>query len=168
MFNKNNEKLREVPPKNYLYLFLVLLGSILLIIYLYKWYETYNESKLNTTIMDQYLTVINYNELDNYIIENKDAVIYVSVLGNEDINKFEKKFKNLIAENNLRNDILYLNISSENIDIATRKLNIDKNFPYLVVYTNGVITDVYSIKDINFSNSKIEKYLNRIGVIEND
>jgi len=61
MFNKNNEKLREVPPKNYLYLFLVLLGSILLIIYLYKWYETYNESKLNTTIMDQYLTVINYN-----------------------------------------------------------------------------------------------------------
>ena len=168
MPNKNNEILREVPKKNYLYLFLILLGSILLLIYLYTWYETYDENKLNTTIMDKYLTVINYNELDNYIIENKDAVIYVSILGNEDINKFEKKFKNLISENNLKNDILYLNISNENIDVATKKLNIDKNFPYLVVYTNGVITDTYSIKESNYSNGKIEKYLNRIGVIEND
>ena len=34
--------------------------------------------------------------------------------------------------------------------------------------TNGVITDTYSIKEAKYSNSKIEKYLNRIGVIEND
>lgn len=168
MTNKNKELLREVPKKNYLYLFLILLGSILFIIYLYTWYEAYNESKMNTTIMDKYLTVINYNELDNYIIENKDAVIYVSILGNEDINKFERKFKNLISENNLRNEILYLNISNENIDKATKKLKIDQNFPYLVVYTNGVITDTYSIKEAKYSNSKIEKYLNRIGVVEND
>ena len=118
--------------------------------------------------MNNYLTVINYNELDNYIIENKDAVIYVSILGNEDINKFEKKFKNIIAEYNLRNDILYLDVSNENITSATKKLKINDEFPYLVVYTNGVITDTYSINENGYSNSKIEKYLNRIGVIEND
>jgi len=168
MTNKKNEVLREVPKKNYIYLFLILLGSILFLIYLYTWYETYNENKLNTSIMNNYLTVINYNELDNYIIENKDAVIYVSILGNEDINNFEKKFKNLVAENNLKNNILYLDISNENITEATQKLNIDRNFPYLVVYTNGVITDTYSINENSYSNDKIEKYLNRIGVIEND
>lgn len=168
MTNKNNETLREVPKKNYLYLFLILLGSLFFLIYLYKWYETYNETKLNTSIMSEYLTVINYNELDNYIIENKDAVIYVSILGNEDINKFEKKFKNIISEHNLKNDILYLDISNENINTATKKLNIEEEFPYLVVYTNGVITDTYSINDNNYSNSKVEKYLNRIGVIDND
>ena len=118
--------------------------------------------------MDKYLTVINYNELDNYIIENKDAIIYVSILGNEDINNFEKKFKNLVSEHNLKNDILYLDISNENIKSATQKLDIKEDFPYLVVFTNGVITDTYSINDNNYSNSKIEKYLNRIGVIEND
>lgn len=168
MTNKKREVLREVPTKNYVYLFLILLGSILFIIYLYTWYETYNENKLNTSIMDKYLTVINYNELDNYIIENKDAVIYVSILGNEDINNFEKKFKHLVTENNLKNDILYLDISNENIEKATQKLNIEEEFPYLVVYTNGVITDTYSINDNNYSNTKIEKYLNRIGVIGND
>ena len=69
---------------------------------------------------------------------------------------------------NLKNDILYLDISNENIDAAVRKFNIDKNFPYLVVYTNGVITDTYSINENNYSNSKVEKYLNRIGVINED
>ena len=168
MTNKKNEVLREVPPKNYLYLFFILLGSILFLIYLYTWYEAYNENKLNTSIMDKYLTVINYNELDNYIIENKNAVVYVSILGNEDINNFEKKFKNLVSEHNLKNNILYLDISDENISEATKKLNIEEEFPYLVVYTNGVITDTYSINENNYRNDKIEKYLNRIGVIEND
>ena len=168
MTNKKNEVLRDVPPKNYLYLFFILLGSILFLIYLYTWYEAYNENKLNTSIMDKYLTVINYNELDNYIIENKNAVVYVSILGNEDINNFEKKFKNLISEHNLKNNILYLDISDENISEATKKLNIEEEFPYLVVYTNGVITDTYSINENNYRNDKIEKYLNRIGVIEND
>ena len=166
--DKKNDVLREVPLKNYFYLVFVILGSFLVIMYLYNWYEAYNENMLSTSIMDKYLMVINYNELDNYIIENKDAVIYVSILGNEDINNFEKKFRNVIADNNLKNDILYLDISDENIDEAVKKLNIDKEFPYLVVYTNGVITDTYSINDNGYSNSKVEKYLNRIGVINND
>ena len=162
------ENLREVPIKNYIYLFVILLGSILVLIYMYTWYETYNQNKLNTSIMNQYLTVINYNELDNYISENQNAVIYVSVLGNEDINRFEKKFKNTIVDNNLKNNILYLDLSNENRSIATNKLNIDNNFPYLVVYTNGKITDTYSIVENNFDNKKIIKYLNRIGATEDD
>ena len=62
MSSSQKENLREVPIKNYIYLFIILLGSLLLLLYLYTWYETYNESKLNTSIMDEYLTVINYNE----------------------------------------------------------------------------------------------------------
>jgi len=163
-----DEKLRVIPIKNYIYLFLILLGSLLFLIYLYTWYETYNQSKLNTSIMNNYLTVINYNELDNYIIENKDAIIYVSVLGDENINRFEKSFKSYVIENNLKNDLLYLDLTTENKDSAIKKLQIKNDFPYIVVYTNGNITDTYSISDNNYSSKKTIKYLNRIGVIEND
>lgn len=162
------EKLREVPMKNYIYLFLILLASILFLIYIYTWYDTYNQNKLNTSIMNNYLTVINYNELDNYISENQNAVIYVSVLGNEEINHFEKKFKNTVVDNNLRNNILYLDLTNEDRANVTKKLKIDQNFPYLVVYTNGKITDTYSIVENNYSTKKIEKYLNRIGATEDD
>ena len=168
MNKDKKDKLREVPLKNYIYLFLILLGSILFLIYIYTWYDTYNKNKLNTSIMNEYLTVINYNELDDYIVENKDAIIYVSILGNEDINNFERKFKSVVLENNLKNNILYLDITNENIESATKKLQIEEDFPYLVVYTNGNITDTYNIKENKYSSKKTLKYLNRIGAIEND
>lgn len=168
MDRTKKDKLREVPLKNYVYLFLILLGSILLLIYIYTWYETYNKNKLNTSIMNDYLTVINYNELDNYIIENKDAIIYVSILGNEEINRFERKFKNDIIENDLKNSILYLDLTNENQSSILNKLQINENFPHLVVYTNGKITDTYNIAEANYNSKKIIKYLNRIGATDND
>ncbi len=168
MRGSKKNKLREVPIKNYIYLFLILLGSLLLLIYIYTWYEAYNDRKLNTSIMNNYLTVINYNELDDYIMENKDAILYVSILGDKEIYKFEEKFKNNIMDNNLKNAILYLDLTNENRTSATSKLQIEENFPYLVVYTNGKITDTYNIADTKYNPTKVIKYLNRIGAGESD
>ena len=164
----NKEKERKIPPKNYLYLVIIIIVSILLILYILKWYKTYNDSKLYTGILNEYLQVINYNELNDYITENKDAVIYVSLLGNKEIRKFEQKFKNTIINNNLRNNILYLDITNEDQEKTKEKLQINNNLPYLVVYTNGKITDTYSISEHKYDTKKIIKYLNRIGATEID
>ena len=40
------------------------------------------------------MRVINYNELENYVVENPNTVVYVSILEDEDIREFEKKLKN--------------------------------------------------------------------------
>ncbi len=168
MNSTKKEKLKEIPLKNYIYLFFILLGSVLFLNYICTWYETYNENKLNTGIMNNYLTVINYNELEDYIIENKDAILYVSILGDKDIYSFEEKFKNNIMDNNLKNSILYLNLTNENVDNAIKKLQIERDFPYLVVYTNGKITDTYSIKNTKYNTKKAIKYLHRIGAGESD
>ena len=168
MSNIKEESKKQVPLKNYVYLFFILLGSLLLLFYIYRWYETYNENKLYTSIMNKYLTVINYNELNNYITETPNTILYVSILGDKQINRFEEQFKNSIANSNLRNNILYLEITNEEKNDAMKKLNIDSNFPYLVVYTNGKITDTYSIGKNNYSTKKTIKYLNRIGADESD
>ena len=168
MSNIKEESKKQVPLKNYVYLFCILLGSLLLLFYIYRWYETYNENKLYTSIMNKYLTVINYNELNNYITETPNTILYVSILGDKQINRFEEQFKNSIANSNLRNNILYLDITNEEKNDAMKKLNIDTNLPYLVVYTNGKITDTYSIEKNNYSTKKTIKYLNRIGADESD
>lgn len=162
------EKPREIPTKNYVYLAIILLVSLLILFYIYRWYETYRESKLNISIMSNYLTVINYNELEDYITENKNAVIYISILGNEQINKFENSFKNTIMDNNLKNCMLYLDITNEDRALVESNLNIDTNLPYIIVYTNGEITDTYSIAKNNYNTKKIVKYLNRIGATDID
>ncbi len=162
------DKTKKIPVKNYIYLSIIVIASIFIIFYLYRWYDTYRESKLNISIMNNYLSVINYNELDDYIIENKNAIIYVSKLGDEKINKFEKSFKNMVIENDLRNSMLYLDVTNDNFDVVKEKLQINTSLPCIVVYTNGKITDVYSITNNNYDMKKLNKYLNRIGATDID
>ena len=131
------EKERNIPLKNYIILGVVLILSVIVVIYFYMWNNAYEESKLNTTIMDKYLQVINYNELNNYLIENKDAVIYISVLEDQKIRNFERKFKSIIVNNSLNSDILYLDLTSELKNNNTKK-EIDKTIKdknYNVNYT---------------------------------
>ena len=71
-------------------------------------------------------------------------------------------------DNELKNSILYLDITNEDRVLVEQELNIDSNLPYIVVYTNGKVTDTYSIVDNNYNTKKIVKYLNRIGVTEID
>ena len=84
------EELRKVPVKNYIILGIVITVTMLVLYYFYMWVDVYKESKINIPIMDKYMTVINYNELDNYLVENPNTILYVSVLDNEEIRTFEK------------------------------------------------------------------------------
>ena len=93
------KKEKEIPLKNYILLSIVLILTIVVVIYFFLWKNTYEKSKLQTPILDDYLLVINYNELNNYLVENKDAIIYVSKLNDESIRLFENKFKNIINKN---------------------------------------------------------------------
>ena len=162
------KELRGIPKKNYIILTGVIVVTILLTYYFYMWINAYNENKINKPILDKYMEVINYNELDNYITENPNSIIYVSVLEDEKIRNFEKKLKNVLKNKEMDSVILYLDITNEEKNDAMKKLNIDSNFPYLVVYTNGKITDTYSIGKNNYSTKKTIKYLNRIGADESD
>lgn len=166
MLRKDNG--RVIPKKNYLYLGLIIIFSLMVIYYCYLWYQSYKESLLNTSIIDEYLNVIQFNEVDDYIIENKDAVIYVSVLGDEKIQDFELKFVNTIKDYSLRDSVLYMDVSDIDKSVVDSKYDTDSLYPYMVVYTNGKVTKIYSISDNNFDTKKIVKYLNRIGVITDD
>ena len=84
--------MREIPKKNYFILFIVIVLSLLIAFYFRKWYKAYEDSYLSKSIVGNYLFQINYKELDNYLVENQSAIIYVSKVGNEKIRNFEKKF----------------------------------------------------------------------------
>ena len=168
------KKEKNIPLKNYIILAVVLILSIILVIYFYMWYNAYEESKLNTMIMDKYLQVINYNELNNYLVENKDAVIYSSVLEDQKIRNFEKKFKNIIIKNSLNNDILYLDLTEElkdkNItkDIKeTYNLNNQDiaNTPSIMIFKDGKLYSIYNIKDNNYNINNLVDYLEEEDII---
>ena len=163
-----NDNGRVIPKKNYIYLSLIIIFSLMVIYYGYLWHRSYKESLIQNSIVDDYLNVIQYNEIDSYVMENGDAVIYVSILGDEDINKFELKFVNMIRDYSLRDNMLYMDVTNLDSGVVKNKFGTEFDYPFIVVYTNGKVTDIYSVEQKGYSTKKIVKYLNRIGVISDD
>lgn len=164
------KKEREIAFKNYIILALVLIITIIGVIYIFMWYSSKEKSKLELPILDDYIMPINYNELNDYIIENKDAVIYTSVLNDVNIRLFENKFKNVIIKNNLNSSILYLDLTNEIKDNNVllkmeKKYGTKIDIPSVMVFRDGVLTDVYNIKEDNYNIKKLEKYLEKEVVI---
>ena len=165
------KKEKEIPLKNYILLSIVLILTIVVVIYFFLWKNTYEKSKLQTPIIDDYLLVINYNELNNYLVENKDAIIYVSKLNDESIRLFENKFKNIINKNNLNNKILYLDLTEELKENNIVK-EINKKYgkemtevPTIVIIKDGKISSSYNIKENKYNIKLLEKYLEKEDVI---
>ena len=138
------KKEKEIPLKNYILLSIVLILTIVVVIYFFLWKNTYEKSKLQTPILDDYLLVINYNELNNYLVENKDAIIYVSKLNDESIRLFENKFKNIINKK-------YGKEMTE--------------APTIVIIKDGKISSSYNIKENKYNIKLLEKYLEKEDVI---
>ena len=165
------KKEKEIPLKNYILLSIVLILTIVVVIYFFLWKNTYEKSKLQTPILDDYLLVINYNELNNYLVENKDAIIYISKLNNENIRLFENKFKNIINKNNLNNKILYLDLT-EDLKENNIVKKINKKYgkemtevPTIVIIKDGKISSSYNIKENKYNIKLLEKYLEKEDVI---
>lgn len=160
---------KNIPFKNYIFLAIVLLLSIFIVIYFYMWYGEIEDNRVNTPILDDYLGVINYNELDDYLIENNDVYVYVSVLNDEKTRKFEKKFKNYVNKYNLNNNILYLDLTDESRNKKLfynikNKYNI-VNLPCIISFKNGILYDIYNIPEYNYDLELIISYFRIRGVI---
>lgn len=159
------KKEKEIPFKNYIILAVILIFTILLVVYLFNWQSIYQKNKLQEPILDKYLMVINYNELDDYLVENKEAIVYVSVLNDEKIRMFENKFKNLIIKNDLNNKILYLNLTNESVEINKKYLSNLSEVPTLIIFDEGKVVESYSIKDNNYDIKAFEKFLEKEEII---
>ena len=148
----------KIPFKNYIYLLLVIVVSIGIIYYLYLWFVEYDKNKEYKSVLSNVLQVINDNELDSYIVENEDAIIYVGVSNISKNRQYDKKFKKIINENDLEKKILYLNSKNDNI--------FDIKLPAILVYNNGSLVNSYSVVDNNYNIHDMEKYLIDVGVIK--
>lgn len=167
----DNKTLRVIPKKNYFILGIILVISIILVNYMYMWSLAYKETKLNIPILDKYMEVINYNELDDYLIENQNTIIYVSVLENNQIREFEKKFKNLLKNNMLDKDILYMDITNDIIDSNIKKEMDNKYFinlikmsdvPTVMVFENGILKSIYSVSENDYDIDRVKQFINSI------
>lgn len=164
---------KKIPLKNYIILAVTLIITVILVIYFYLWQKAYEESKTNTIIMDEYIQKINYNELNNYLIENKSTVIYSSVVGSPKTSNFEKKFIKVIQDKSLKNSILYLDLTEVVKNKTIKKellekypeLNNNIKDPLIIIFNNDKVIRIYNIKDNNYNIDSLIEFLEKEDII---
>ena len=169
--NMKSGELRKIPVKNYVILGVVLLFTALILYYFQLWVDAYKESKVNIPILDKYMMVINYNELGDYVVENPDTIVYVSVLENESIRDFEKKLKSKYKKHKVKNEMLYMNVTNDLVDDNIKNdmknnysfNNIDvTNVPCVLVFDDGRLVTIYSVSENGYDIDKFMTYINNI------
>ena len=150
-----NKKEKEVPVKNYLFLTIIIVITLLAFVYLFSWFKQYNESKVNTPIITSTLREVEYNNLDTVLKERDVLVMYMCTTDESVCRSFEKKFVTYIKDNNLTEDIIYLNLgyNTDENNLLNKVYNEYKSdslvkkvyeYPTLLIFNNGKIVDVLS------------------------
>ena len=156
MANKKSvEETNEIPVKNYLVLSVIIIVTLLACIYLLSWFRQYNNSKINTPIITSALREVEYNNLNTVLQERDVLIMYMCTTDESICRSFEKKFVNYIKENNLNEEIIYLNLGynkDENnlLNKVYSEYKSDKlvkkvyEYPTLLIFNEGKIIDVLS------------------------
>ena len=121
--------------------------------------ENKKNNDLSVSLVHGYLEEVTYQDISTYVIEEPNAVIYVSNSSDDNSKKFEKIFMPLIKKYNLENKITYININNIVIDDL-----LYQNAPELIFYSNSVVNDVIDVSTLS-NEKQIEKLLRERSVI---
>lgn len=144
---------KKIPKKNYIIILLIFIFTILLTLFLMNKYNINNNESLS------FVSEIKDNELNNYITERQEVIIYMSSSNNKNNYELEKELEKYTKEKNLKDKYIYLDLS-----------NVNSNFynEFYINYINESYTGNFKIQEpsmIIIRDGKVESYLNKINNI---
>lgn len=146
---------KNIPFNNYIILGLIIVVTIIAVLYCFSWYKQYNDNKLNTPVITSVLREVNYDNLSTVVNERDVVIMYMCTTNESVCRNFEKKFASYIKQNNLTEEIMYLNLGYESDENNLLNKVYDKyknkdlvkkvyKYPTLVIFSSGKIIDVLS------------------------
>lgn len=115
----------KINKSNYIKLVL-LIAITIAITFLFVYF--YNEIK-NKNLMASYLDQITVEDIDQYILEHPDTILYIKYK-DQNLSLFESDLKRKVEKNNLSDDIVYVLYGSNDISAINkilRKYNFNKD-----------------------------------------
>ena len=144
---------KKIAFNNYIILSIVFVISLVLVIALRNWYVSYENYQLTIPILKGKLNEITVSEIDNYLTENTDAIVFIQSNEDEVSREVAKDLVDLVKERNLLDRIVYLNVSSDSKSFFQ---NFNKNYmesgkidkyPALVLFDDGKVVAFVASND---------------------
>ena len=161
---KKNVNEKKIPFKNYIYAVLILVFSILIVLYIFSWYNVKKEEKLMNSYLITSKTIESkikdLNTLEQVISEAPlSYFVLVSFTGNEEVYNLEKSIKRYIDKYKLNDSFYYVDASnnknnSEYLNKLNKIFNTNKinNIPVLIYIDEGNVKEI--INDLKIESFK--------------
>lgn len=169
---------KKIPLKNYVYAFLVLLGGILIVLYIFEWINVKKEEKLMNSYLITSSTINSkiedFDSLKQILNETSSSYfIYLSYTGNEDVYKFEQELKKVIDNYGLNDNFYYMDLTkimndNENyLELVNNNLNINiDRVPVIIYVKDGKIEDNNILDGINGTMLKVADLENLLDIYD--
>lgn len=161
--------MKKVPLKNYVILGILLIFSVIIVLIINNWLSSMNEQEKEKSIVAEIIHEIKTDDIDDYMLENPDFIIYMASKDNCTNISFEKKFKNFLIDNDLEKETVFINL--DEIDTKTYSQFIQKYYggSNMPVFTNSIIiVEEQKVRDIlnseKFKIEEVKKFLKDNGV----
>lgn len=156
----------------------VVVAVVILTFYISSWYKTIKSYYESNSVIPEVVSSIDGESLSNYLLDNPKIILYLASSSDVDVKSFEKKFKKYIVDNNLNDDILYLDtleLTQDEVDklILSHTKSTLKRFnsiavPNLICFEDGRVVDILYTKKKHINKDDMINFLERNDVLSND
>ncbi len=158
---------KKVTIKDWIEVFILVIAVVAITFYLCSWYKNYKNESMNEFLLDDLIKQIKYEELDPYLQENNDVYVYICVIDDNDCREFETDIKKDIEKHNLKEYIVYLNLTEEEnkkeiISSINKKYGKNKEidtYPAFIRIKDSKIVSMVEKTNKKITKSSFEKYI---------
>ena len=137
--------------KNYVTLAIIYVLVIGTVLYIASWYNTYQNYKTTIPVLRNTVSEINTAELDHFVLENPDGVIYMCVASDTTCRNFDTHLKKELLKNGLQDSVTYIDLQ----DVINKESYITTVFANYGMSFNINNTPLF----LAFEDGKIVSYL---------
>lgn len=143
---------RKITASNYIALGITIVVTLTVVFGIRSWYISYQNYQLTIPILKDKLKEVNVNEIDDYLNDNPDTIIYIEVSDDENSRDVAKKLLDVVKKRNIADQVVYVNLLSTEDkdkffkDFSTKYSPENKieYYPALLLLSDGKVVDFVS------------------------
>ena len=142
---------KDIPNKNYIYLAVICIITVLIALFIVKWVKDYEKEKMSVSPLDGVVQSISSDEIGEVTSEMNDVLLYIGYAGNKRMYISEERILKYLKRHDFKDKLIYVDVKShldnkEYVSIIKNMLNIDEETnieaPSLIYIKNNEVKKI--------------------------
>lgn len=167
MKERTLEKKDKKIVRNYIITIVLFIACCGLVLYLRELYRVNEAEQKKIPVIQGYISEIYSDDLEHYIMDNPNGVIYMCIANDENCRAFEREFKKLLKKDEYSDNLAYLNLIGVDQNEFLNNFNskyiyktkLSKEYPAFVLFEDGKVKAILQEKSKKLDIVKVKHFL---------